>query len=246
MPGHRFYVAPETFSGNLVTLDDEEAHHARSVLRLRAGDDASVFDGEGREIAATVAEISKRQVILTLGEEIGGGLESPLSLTLSAALLKADKFEWVIQKAVELGVTRIVPLVTEYTEVGAVRGASDNRLVRWRRIALDATRQCGRRVLMKLDDPMVFGAALAADGSAARVLFAERGAGGWRDGEGRPVSATAYVGPEGGWADREVREAGEKGCRLVTLGPRILRAETASVVAATLLQAAWGDFGSFL
>jgi 16S rRNA (uracil1498-N3)-methyltransferase len=245
MPGHRFYAPPETFTGNLVMLDEEEAHHARSVLRLREGDDASVFDGAGREFSATLTEISKKRVMLTLGEELGGGLESPLSLTLAAALLKADKFEWVIQKAVELGVNRIVPLVTEHTEVGAVRGASDNRLVRWRRIALDATKQCGRRVLMKLDDPVTFGAALAADDSVARVFFAERGAGGWRDGEVRPKSATAYVGPEGGWADREAREAGEKGCRLVTLGPRILRAETASVVASTLLQASWGDFGQF-
>jgi 16S rRNA (uracil1498-N3)-methyltransferase len=242
MPGHRFYAPPETFTGNLVTLDEEEAHHARAVLRLSEGDAVRVFDGAGREFEAAVTEISKKRVILALGEALDGDLESPLALTLAAALLKADKFEWVIQKAVELGVTRIVPLVTEHTEIGAVRGASENRLVRWRRIALDATKQCGRRVLMKLDDPVAFDAALAANDSAARVFFAERGAVGWRGGESRPTSAVAYVGPEGGWSDWEIGEAREAGCRLVTLGPRILRAETASVVAATLLQAAWGDF----
>jgi 16S rRNA (uracil1498-N3)-methyltransferase len=242
MPGHRFYSAPETFAGNLVTLDDEEAHHALSVLRLRIGDAASVFDGHGREFMATVAELSKRRVLLSLGDELDGEFESPLNLTLAAALLKADKFEWVIQKAVELGVTRIVPLVTEHTEIGAVRAVSENRLVRWRRIALDATKQCGRRVLTTLSEPVGFDHALTTSESEVNVFFAERGAGPWRDGDRTPKSATAFIGPEGGWSGQETAMADEVGCHLVTLGPRVLRAETASVLAVGLLQSDWGDF----
>ncbi|OYT69461.1 MAG: 16S rRNA (uracil(1498)-N(3))-methyltransferase [Chloracidobacterium sp. CP2_5A] len=242
MPGHRFYAPLENFTDKEARLPDDEAHHAVHVLRVRVGETASVFDGQGRAFRAVVAEASKRGVRLALAEPLPSN-ESPLDLTLAAAILKADKFEWVIQKAVELGVTRIIPLIARYVEPGLVRSVSSDRLDRWARISREATKQCGRSRLTPIATPRPMPDLLAAQG--VKFFFTERDGQSWgrvvKSIDAPALSAIAFVGPEGGWSDDEREQAAAGGAWLVTLGPRILRAETASALAVGLLQSALGD-----
>src|ERR1044071_872275 len=148
MTVRRFYAPPEAFAGGVVSLSEEESRHLRDVLRLRAGDEARVFDGEGREFACVVREAGGRREGATL--EVRGPAEppspeSPLELTLAVALLKGEKFDLVVQKATELGVARVVPVETKRADV-RLRDERDTtkRIERWRRLALEAAKQSGR------------------------------------------------------------------------------------------------------
>lgn len=245
---HRFFASPERFLGSTVALSEEESHHGVHVIRLRTGDEASVFDGCGQEWTAIVSMIGRKQITLELNEKLDGERESPLELTLAAAQIKADRFEWLLQKAVELGVSRVIPLITTHTEQSVIKQDSPNRRVRWARIVLEATKQCGRRRLMELTKPQSFQQVLEnfpSDGTG--VMFVERATDPWFETIGQvqptPQQCLALVGPEGGWSQAELGSALQKKFLTVTLGPRILRAETAGVVAVTLLQNLWGDLG---
>ena len=256
MTRRRFYAPPDAFKpdGGSVTLSEEESRHLRDVLRLRAGEEAFVFDGEGREFACVVAEAGGRRGPARL--EIRASVsppsrESPLSLTLGVALLKGEKFDLVVQKATELGAARVVPVVTRRADV-RVRDEREavRRVERWRRLALEACKQSGRARVPAVGAPVALAeltaaAAVNSRGASARLMFAERGgagldevAAGWAE---RPASAVALVGPEGGWDDGEIDEAARAGWTVVTLGGRVLRAETAAVVVAALLQHLLGD-----
>jgi len=174
--------------------------------------------------------------------------ESSLELTLGVALLKGEKFDLVVQKATELGATRLVPILTNRADV-RIRSDDDakRKLMRWQRIALEATKQCGRARLMTVDAPVAFEELIerAEPGDELRLMFAEREGSSFsevlKDLELMPAKAIALIGPEGGWTDAEIDEASENGWRIVTLGGRTLRAETAAIVAATLLQHRFGD-----
>ncbi|MBI4751279.1 MAG: 16S rRNA (uracil(1498)-N(3))-methyltransferase [Acidobacteria bacterium] len=243
---HRFFASPEHVLGSTVALSEEESHHGVHVIRLRPGDEVSVFDGCGQEWTATVSMIGRKQITLELNEKLDGERESPLELTLAAAQIKADRFEWLLQKAVELGVSRVIPLITTHTEQSLIKQDSPNRRTRWARIVLEATKQCGRRRLMELTEPQLFQQVVAhLPQSTTGVMFIERAAIPWHEilkqTELTPTKCLAFIGPEGGWNHAELELATEKDLLQVTLGPRILRAETAGVVAATLLQNLWGD-----
>jgi 16S rRNA (uracil1498-N3)-methyltransferase len=177
--------------------------------------------------------------------------ESPLELTLACALLKGEKFDAVVQKATELGVSRIVPVETARADVKLSRGAreadSSKRIERWRRIALEAAKQSGRARVLAIEEPKSLTSMLTCGTEVARwrLMFAERGGRGlvetfesWSE---KPSQMIALVGPEGGWEDAEIEEARGAGWQIVTLGGRVMRAETAGVVVAALLQHLCGD-----
>jgi 16S rRNA (uracil1498-N3)-methyltransferase len=234
----RFYSPPETFVDGLVTLSPEETRHLRDVLRLRVGDSVNVFDGTGGEFEGAIEGLSKNSSILKIIRPIDPAApESPLELTLAAAILKSDKFDLVVQKAVELGITRLVPLETTRSESrprDAVKKAE-----RWRKIALEAAKQCGRAKLMQIDEPLKFSEFVASvEGKA--FFFTERGGGKFPD-QFVSKKLTAFVGPEGGWDDSEIELARSCGFELITFGGRILRAETAAVSVAAILQHRLGD-----
>ncbi|HEV2859504.1 MAG TPA: 16S rRNA (uracil(1498)-N(3))-methyltransferase [Pyrinomonadaceae bacterium] len=245
MTRRRFYAPPEAFAAGRVVLSADETRHLRDVLRLRAGEEAYVFDGEGREFACRVAEAGGRGAgaVLEVNEEAGPpSPESPLELTLAAALLKGEKFDLVVQKATELGVTRVVPVMTKRADV-RLRDARDAeaRVARWRRLALEAAKQSGRARVPSVEMPAQFESLVSRAGSL-RVLFAERGGASLGEvARGGATEAVALVGPEGGWEEEELGLAGERGWKLVTLGGRTLRAETAAVVACALVQHLFGD-----
>ena len=244
MQRHRFYAAPSSFAESSVTLDAEESHHLTRVLRLGEGARMFVFDGEGVEYECEVARVAKREVELNPVRRLDDVVESPLRLTLAQALIKGDKFDWVIQKATELGVTRIVPLATDHCDLKRAGERAEQRLQRWRRISLEALKQCGRRRLVEICDPAPFDDFCGSTAQSARLIFSERG--GESLGE---VSAklqnvnqlSLCVASEGGWSERELLKAESSGFTPVSLGSRILRTETAAIVAVTLAQHLFGD-----
>lgn len=248
MQRHRFYAPPTQFTATTVSLDEDEAHHLSRALRLSEGDRVFVFDGAGSEWECEIVRIAKREVELNLLRLLTDAVESPLRLTLAQALIKGDKFDWVIQKATELGVTRIVPLVTEHSDIKFAKGRAEERaeqrLQRWRRISLEALKQCGRRRLVEICEPAPFDdfCGLAAD--SACLIFSERGGESLAEVSAklRDVNQLSLcVASEGGWSERELLKAETSGFIAVNLGSRILRAETAAIAAVSLAQHLFGD-----
>ncbi len=237
----RFYARPEHFEGQVVRLAIEETRHLRDVLRMKPGENAQIFDGDGREFLAEVESIGKSETVLRIVEEIAAPApESDLELTIAAGVYKNDKFDLVIQKAVELGVARVAPIVTFRSETKLQ--AASNRTERWRKIALEATKQCERARVMTVSEPVTFDKFIAgvnAD-SGLLLMFSEKG------GKSLPKALgekkiTALVGPKGGWEDSELEIAEARGFMPIKLGRRIMRAETAAITFAALLQHRFGD-----
>ncbi|HJZ68114.1 MAG TPA: 16S rRNA (uracil(1498)-N(3))-methyltransferase [Blastocatellia bacterium] len=248
MPRRRFYASPDDITGSTARLSVDETHHLTRVLRLMPGDQAFIFDGCGNEYKGTFSLVADNRAQLEMLEPLSDTVESPLQLTLAQSLVKGEKFDFIVQKATELGVTRIAPLVTRYAEVRLDEQQVARRLQRWQRISLEALKQCGRRKLVEIAAPRTVAELLRAEtyseNPQAVLLFSER--------SGVPIenalaetsmsrSVVALVGPEGGWADDERDLLNENGSRSVTLGRRLLRTETAALVAITLIQHALGD-----
>jgi 16S rRNA (uracil1498-N3)-methyltransferase len=252
MTRRRFYAPASAFDSSLtrVTLAADEARHLREVLRLKVGDQVYVFNGEGKEFQCRVEETRRDAAHLMVIQEVAPARpESPLHLTLAVALLKGQKFDLVIQKAIELGVSGVVPVVTQLADV-RLRDHEDvaKRLERWQRIALEAAKQSGRAVVPVIAEPVPFKImihdAMAKPGSRA-LLFSERDGRSLKEAaEVLPLKEsplTALVGSEGGWTDEELMAARASGWTIVTLGGRTLRAETAAIAVAVLLQHLAGD-----
>lgn len=249
----RFYASRLAFAPDeeSVVLDADESLHLRDVLRLHNGDEVFVFDGTGREFRCAVKSITRHSSELKILSEVEPARpESPLHLSLAVALLKHEKFDLVVQKATELGANQIIPLTSERADV---RPRSDDqagkRVARWQRIALEAAKQSGRARIPEIAQPVDF-ATLVKDFSEAdsprllRVMFAERAGqsfGTMYESFPNPPHLIALIGPEGGWADAEIELARECGWAIVTLGGRVMRAETAAIAIATLLQHRFGD-----
>ncbi len=242
MTRRRFYAPPSAFRAQTVTLAADEARHLREVLRLKTGDEVYVFNGVGREFRCTVSSARRDWAELRIEAELEPAKpESPLQLTLCVALLKGEKFDLVVQKATELGVTKVVPLVTRYADIH-LRDEADatKRVARWQRIALEAAKQSGRAFVPEISVPVAFAAMLANAKDDLRVMFSERG-GGALSSLAPSHSVTALVGSEGGWSDEELEQARADNFHIVTLGGRILRAETAAITITALLQHLFGD-----
>jgi 16S rRNA (uracil1498-N3)-methyltransferase len=251
MTRRRFYAPAAQFTADKssVVLTADEARHARSVLRLLRGDEVYVFDGEGHEYQCAVANLTEGSAALNVIEQVEPARpESPLNLTLAVALLKGEKFDLVTQKAAELGVTSIFPVITSRADV-RIRDAAEaqRKVARWQRIALEATKQSGRARLLKINEPVTFDALIAAPADAGdlRLMFAERDGASFADLTSNlhspPTKLLALVGSEGGFSDEEIARARAAAWSIITLGGRILRAETAAIVVAALLQHRWGD-----
>lgn len=238
----RFHV-PEAGPGARVELPEHSAHHAREVLRLRAGAAVRIFDGAGNEFEASLDLVSRRAVSARLGARVHALAESPLRLVLALSPLKGDRMELVIQKATELGVSEIWPVVTARTDAAARPALGGSRQERWDKVASGAAEQCGRAVVPPVAPTTQLDCLIETPFGGQRVLF--------RENEGlpslrtiaRPAAALLLVGPAGGWEQHESRHLREAGFSAVSLGPRILRAETAAVAAVAMAQALWGDLG---
>ncbi|HEX9460612.1 MAG TPA: RsmE family RNA methyltransferase [Thermoanaerobaculia bacterium] len=224
---HRFFVDADLVSGTAVALSRDEQHHAH-VVRVRDGEEVEVFNGRGISL---VAKYSVDGLLLT---EPAPDRESRVALHLAMAIINLDKFDIVLQKATELGIRSIIPLVTERVEIRAERYRG--KAERWRKIVFEAVKQSGRSVIPIIEEPAVFEDVIKREGP--KILF---------DADSDPAtqqpsnSVTLFIGPEGGWSEDELRLAGENGCAFASLGVRRLRAETAAIVATALVTARSGD-----
>ena len=237
----RFHV-PEAAPGARIALPEHSAHHARDVLRLRAGVTVRVFDGRGREYEAVLDTVARAGVSGRVTGAVSPRPESPLRVTLALSPLKGDRMELAIQKATELGVAAIRPVVTARTDAAARPALHGARQDRWDKVASGAAEQCGRATVPLVAPTVTLAAFLAADHAGARVVLLERDEGQPPlAGIPRPEALTILVGPAGGWEPAEVERLAGAGFTPVSLGPRILRAETAAIAALTAAQVLWGD-----
>lgn len=236
---HRFYVPPPLLPHGLAPLPAEVAHLVRHVLRMRPGERLRLFDGSGREIEAEIIAAREREVVVAPIVELPPEPPVPV-IHLYPALIRPHRFEWLLEKATELGVACVQPVVSERCQVRAEElGAA--KAARWRRIMVEAAEQCGRRDVPELASPLPFREALAcasgaillpweAERAAAPALGEALRAAGPNVGSARcPVAM--FIGPEGGFSPAEVAAARARGALTVSLGPRVLRAETAAVAA---------------
>ncbi len=238
---HHFFIDPQFISATAVTFPPEQAHQLRAVLRMGVGDAVIVLDNAGQAYAVTLTHVEKRQALGEITAQYAASGEPATHLTLYQALLKRDNFEWVLQKGTEIGVSRFVPVITARTMVTAV---TTNKHDRWQRILTEAAEQCRRGRIPELAAPMPLAAAAAACTAAAFLVPWEEATGlTIADAlAGRPRAVALFIGPEGGLATDELADHLNTGrVTAVTLGPRILRAETAAIVAATLALQACGD-----
>ena len=237
----RFHV-PEAGPGARVSLPEHAAHHAREVLRLRAGASVRVFDGTGAEFEATLDTVTHHEVRARLGPAVPARPESPLRLVLALSPLKGDRMELVIQKATELGVAAIWPVITVRTDAAARPALRGTRQERWHKVASGASEQCGRAVVPEVASTTTLDGLLERPFAGARVVLLETpDQSPLADAAAQPEALLVLVGPAGGFDPLEVERLKLAGFAAAGLGPRILRSETAAVAAVAAAQTLWGD-----
>ena len=237
----RFHFPGRLPDAGQFELPEALAHHAVRVLRLRDGEAVVLFDGLGGEADATLV-VEGRRVSARLGARRDTERESPLQVVLVQALAAGDQMDWVVQKAVELGVSAIQPVQAERSVLRLAGERADKRVAHWQQVAVAACEQCGRNRIPELRALQPVTHWLAAHRDALNYVLAPGGAASFGEEAAPQGTVHLLVGPEGGWSDAEMAAFDAAGCRRVRLGPRVLRTETAGLAAIAALQARWGDF----
>lgn len=240
----RVFVDDELQDGRDIELPAETVNYLRNVLRLKDGQPLELFNGRGRRASGQLS-LARREASVRIEASEPSPTESVVPITLLAALAKGEKMELVIQKAVELGVTAIAPVETERSVLELKGARAEKRIARWRQIMINACEQCGRDTLPEIEPIRSLADALATAAAPLRLVLdprAERPLTELRD-QPRPEGVALLVGPEGGLTADEVATAVDHGFRALTLGPRVLRAETAAITGVAILQYQWGDLG---
>jgi 16S rRNA (uracil1498-N3)-methyltransferase len=246
----RFFIPPEQLRSTQILLAGEDAHHLRNVLRLGPGDTIVVFDGTGVEYTARIVSLDQGQVRLELQERLTDTRESPLTIALAQGYLKDKKMDELVRRLTELGVQHYIPFMARRSVATPDEGRSRARTQRWRKISQEAVKQCRRSRTMIIAAPTPFSEVLdLAEPYDLRLIF-------WQGDGGKALNALPVVakphrvflliGPEGGFEAEEVSTAQQHGFVAVHMGPRTLRAETATVAACTLVQFVFGDMGQNL
>lgn len=238
----RVHVTGPLTAGRRHAIDGDAANHIARVLRLRQGEPLTLFDGRGGEYAARIEEFRKGAVIVSVDEQLPVARESPLPITLAQGVSRGERMDWVVQKATELGVTRIIPVLTERSVVRLDAKQAERKRLHWQAIAVAACEQSGRDRIPGVDVPLTLAEfAGKADSRATRVLLSPTGSQRVADLPRAEGGIVVLIGPEGGLSEAEQRAALAAGFVAVRLGPRVLRTETAAVAALTLLQHRFGD-----
>jgi 16S rRNA (uracil1498-N3)-methyltransferase len=236
----RIYTAQALARGAEIDLDEGPARHVAGALRLKVGAELTLFNGQGGEFAAHIIAVARRSVRVSLGNFSPIERESPLVVTLGLGISRGERMDYALQKCTELGVARVVPLVTERTEV-RIKGERENRKRRhWQQVVISACEQCGRNRVPEVAATTPLNDWLNAAQSDLRLVLHHRTDGGL----GQLPAATTVdllVGPEGGLAIAEIDAARAAGFKAMALGPRVMRTETAPVAALSVLQFHWGD-----
>lgn len=227
-----------------IALGDGAVNHLARALRFREGDTIHLFDGNGGEYRAVIDTVTKKQVLVTPVEFIAQECESPLNIHLGQGIARGEKMDLILQKAVELGIQTITPLFTEHCNVQLSSERIEKRMHHWQGIIASACEQCGRNRLPQLNAPQSFVTWAQQQNADLKLILHPDLSASNSDPENKINSITMVVGPEGGFAEPEIKLAIKHGFHTFTLGPRILRTETAGLVALSVLQYRFGDLSS--
>ena len=242
MKAPRVYEPQPLIAGAELSLNDSAVQHLGRALRMRPGDAITLFDGQGNEHQAELLELAKRSITVRVGERLERAVESPLQVELGQVISRGERMDYAIQKATELGVSRIVPLFSQRCEVKLPKERQAKRQLHWQQVAISACEQSGRTVVPEIAAPQPLDQWLSSCDSQLKLVLhpdaerplAERET---------PTSVALLIGPEGGLEDHEIDQARASGFESLQLGPRVLRTETAPVAALALLHYLWGDLG---
>jgi 16S rRNA (uracil1498-N3)-methyltransferase len=242
----RVHVEVPLASGQRLAIEGTAANHITRVLRLRAGDGVTVFNGNGAEFSASIEAFRKDSVVVAVKEQRAADRESPVSITLAQGISRGDRMDWIIQKATELAVSRIVPVLTERSVVRLDAKQAQKKVQHWRGIAIAACEQCGRNRVPEIALPSsLFEFVASTSGSdAMRLLLSPAATTSVNGVTAESSGFTVLIGPEGGLTETEQEAALRSGFKSMRMGPRILRTETAAIAALSLLQHRFGDLGS--
>jgi len=238
----RVFIDSDLAAGQRLTVEGSAGNHIVRVLRARVGDELTLFNGRGGEYGASIDEIRRDTVQVSVREHRNQERESTFELTLAQGISRGERMDWVVQKATELGVTRIAPLFTERSMVHLDGKQALKKMQHWRGIAVSACEQCGRNLVPEIAAPIALHGLLEKPvGRGISLLLSPTSEQRVADIAGSPEGATVLIGPEGGLAQVEQDAALRSGFTAVRMGPRVLRTETAAVCALTLLQQKFGD-----
>lgn len=244
----RFFIPPGKIHGPNPSIEGEEARHLTQVLRMKVGDEVVLFDNSNQEYRARIQALSGNKVFFAIIKHQAVERESKIQLTLGMPLIRSQPFEWVLQKGTELGVTSFRPFYSAHSRRNFEKEEMTSRMKRWERIVIEAAKQCRRNILPEIIPAVPFPDLLQPGAEALKIISYE--------GEASRTLKTldgnasfsnrvlVLVGPEGGFLRDEVIEAEAKGFVPVSLGPRIVRSETAALALIALCQFLWGDMGS--
>jgi 16S rRNA (uracil1498-N3)-methyltransferase len=237
----RFYCPQPLLPGSVVDLPEAVAHHLH-VVRQQSGDELVLFNGEGGQARARLAEIGKRRASAEILAIDAVDVELPFRVTLAQGLPESSKMDWIVEKAVELGVAGVVPLAAQRSVVRLSGERADKRLAHWQAVVVSASEQCGRNRLAHVAPVQDVNRWLAEPGTGVRILLSPRAdasLAAWT--RATPAQdITVLVGPEGGFTDQEEEAALAAGALALSMGPRVLRTETAGLAALAILAAGWG------
>ncbi|MGQ9509852.1 MAG: 16S rRNA (uracil(1498)-N(3))-methyltransferase [Thermodesulfobacteriota bacterium] len=243
----RFYIPHPIIKNGKLRIEGSEVRHIRRVLRLKAGDGVVIFDGEEKEYQGTIIKHEPRAVIVRIQKIIPVHKESPLEITAAQSILKGEKMDYFIQKAAELGVVRIIPFFSSRSVPLLDKSKRLSRYHRWQKIAIEASKQCGRGKVPEVLPLQDFSEMIRlATENSIRLILWEKERRRLKEifKEQKKVKDIIFVvGPEGGFGEKEIEEAQKNGFITISLGERILRAETASLCLLSILQYEWGDIG---
>jgi 16S rRNA (uracil1498-N3)-methyltransferase len=237
----RIYQPGDYNPADTVVLSPEASRHVGAVLRMQNGEALTLFAGNNIEYHATIIDASKKSVSVRIDEEAEIDRESPTPIHLVQSISKGDRMEWVMQKAVELGVTTITPIISERTVVRLDEKRTAKKQAQWQAIVQSACEQCGRNIIPQVLPLSSFEDYLQQSKAAIKLILDPCGSQSWNNFDLSSGDIALLIGPEGGFSDAEVSQAKTSGFQALHLGPRILRTETAAIAAISLLQAVCGD-----
>jgi 16S rRNA (uracil1498-N3)-methyltransferase len=238
----RIYIDQTLAITESVLLNESVSHYLSKVLRMQEGRELIVFNGQGGEYSAQIKEVGKKQVSIQVNQFTEDNRQSSLELHLAIGVSRGERMDWVLQKATELGITRIIPLITERTEVKIKGEKQDKKMQHWQQIIVSSCEQCQRNLLPLLQEPQLIDDWLKTVSTDYRFVLHHRNHQSLSKST-TPKSVTLLIGPEGGLSEEEIILAENEKFQSLRLGPRVLRTETAPVAAISLVQYLWGDLG---
>lgn len=241
MPVSRIYQ-PVPLAVGMLQLEENASHHLARVLRAAVKDEVIIFNGEGGEYHGVIQQINKKNVVVELSKFVDRNSESPVAISLAQGIARGEKMDFVIQKAVELGVSEIFPIISERCNVRLDQEREQKRMQHWQAVVISACEQSGRNRLPVVHAPLMLNDWLEQSHAEMKLVLSPHVTKKLKDVSVKPASIAVLIGPEGGLSEREIETTIKYNFTALNLGPRILRTETAAVAALSVLQFQFGDF----